>query len=154
VNRADARDPTARARSIAACGADDGLHVILQRHGEVTDLPLGVEVPLEAWSRIDLVVVHVRNTPGSPTAGLTSPARTRALLTLLANLRAAGARGVERIVVEDVEPTQPHTGVLEAECELYLTPSCAPGTGARDEGPLSAPARDIARALHMSTARR
>lgn len=134
-------NPLAYERTILTLGADDGAESLLQRFGRTTRLVAGAKVAEAAWADVDAVVVCVGEGSSGSTRDLTTPARATQLMAVIATLKSAGDRGVERVVIEDTATVQPHTGALRSVCDLYLSGDRADHRTAR---PLSPVARALA----------
>ncbi len=139
-------DPTANERLIVAMGAGPAIVALLEPHGRVVAMPVGTAVAAAAWDRVDTIVVAVERSDSPPSIGLASPARAAELMTIIVGLKRAGSQGVERVVLEGIGPTQPHSGALRPLSELYLS--------AADPAPASLPTSLSTAAIALARAHR
>lgn len=140
-------NPLAYERTILTLGTDGETESLLQRFGRTTRLVVGAKVADAAWADVDAVVVCVGENSSGSTRDLVTPARATQLMAVIAALKSAGARGVERIVIEDTVTVQPHTGALRSVCDLYLS-------GDRADHLTARPLSPVARALSESRSER
>lgn len=142
-------DPTANERLIVTVGVGPAIVNLLEPHGRVVAMPVGIAVAATAWDRVDTIVVALERPDCPPSIGLASPARAAELMTIIVGLKHAGSLGVERVVLEGIGPIQPHSGALRPLSELYL--SAAHPAPASLPPSLSAAATVLARSHRTST---
>lgn len=135
-------DPFFRTRIAVCYGLDSKAEGAIALRARVVPLVSGLSVSDSSLASVSSIVVGIGISGRASSAHLGSPAKTEQLLGLIDLMKRSARFGIERIVIEQMAPHEPHSGLLGEVCDTHIRLSGTSGQ-LRSTAAQSALSRDL-----------